>query len=65
MQGAAAKIVTECISSHNIALWSACLENVTTFIHNFAIKAFKQTLPTAKTYQDGGKLLVPYVPYVT
>ncbi|MDW0252356.1 MAG: reverse transcriptase domain-containing protein [Nitrososphaeraceae archaeon] len=62
MQGAAAKIVTECISSHNIALWSACLENVTTFIHNFAIKAFKQTLPTAKNLSRWGKAVSPLCP---
>ena len=47
LQGKIPKTVNQVIPRSNIKSWSNCLESMTTVLHNFAIKAFKQVLPTA------------------
>jgi len=47
IQGKIAQTVNQVIPSNNIKAWSTCLESTTSVLHNFAIKAFKQVLPTA------------------
>src|ERR1051325_7057142 len=46
-QGVAAKTVIACVPKVNILLWSSVLEAVVSFLHNFALKAIKQQLPTS------------------
>ena len=46
-QGINAKAVNLAIPKVNISTWSKCLDHCSSGIHNFAIKALKQVLPTS------------------
>jgi hypothetical protein len=47
VQGALAKSVIDAVPQKSISLWSLCVSRSATVIHNFALKALQQQLPTA------------------
>jgi hypothetical protein len=62
IQGAAARIVVDTIPKSNITAWSTYLKYTLPFLHNFAIKALKDVLPTAKTLSRWTKKSSPICP---
>jgi hypothetical protein len=65
MQGEISKCMTETVEPKQITIWATTMENVPSFIFNFARKAMLQVLPTASNLFRWKRALDPSCPLCT